>query len=236
LEEGTEITTLNITTGESETVVSGATFDKKMDAIQMILAAFGAWVATVIAFYYSSESQKRAQEGILQVLSPEKRLLITKADEVMLSPVFTVTADTTIEKVLYKMSEEGNVVKKKLDKIVVADKDNKPLGVLYNWEIIEHLAEVMDGPREEGQPQTIKEYSEKTNIESAMKKIKINPWTDTAKIRENFVLAKNDTSLASIKEMLTNRKLDYAIVVDDNGVCSGIITMRLILEKLTTFT
>lgn len=207
--------------GDESKVVNGPTFDQKIELIKTLLTVFGVWVGTVIAFYYGSENMKTAQQGILRAISPEERMMILKTKDAMLTPVFTVTYETSIRETHFRMSIDGNVAKQKLDKIVVADGDNKPLGILYNWEIMEFLA---DNPSTD---------LDETKIESVMLGIKENPWTSVSEVRDNFVEAELDTSLALVKEELEKRKLDYAIVVNEYGVCAGILTMRVILEKST---
>ena len=209
------------TTGDTTKVENGPTFEQKIELIKTLLTVFGVWVGTVIAFYYGSESMKTAQQGILSAITPEERLIKIKAKDEMLTPVFTVTSDTSISDTHFKMSVNGNVAKQKLDKIVVADKDNKPLGILYNWEIMEYLADNTSINRVQ------------TNIETIMLNIKEKPWASVSEVRDNFVIAELDTSFALVKEELEKKKLDYAIVVDENGVCAGILTIRLILEKTT---
>jgi len=140
-ETTTIITTDTTGANTTTTAIIGPTFDQKIEAVKTLLAVFGVWVGTVIAFYYSSESMRTAQEGILTALTPQQRLLSLKAGDTMETPVIAVTPDTSVAEAIRTMDGE-NLIKTEISKLVVTDQYMKPLGILYYWELLKALPAV----------------------------------------------------------------------------------------------
>jgi CBS domain-containing protein len=128
----------NATTGDTTITVRGPTFLEKVDAIKTLLAVFGVWVGTVIAFYYSSENMKTAQQGMLTAYTTRERLISMKASDAMETPVIGVIPDTPVTEAIDIM-DGTNLIKKEISKIVVMDHDMKPLGILYYWELLKAI-------------------------------------------------------------------------------------------------
>lgn len=112
----------------------------------ILLPVFGAWVGAVVAFYFGSKNLQQAQDVLEKFASPEEKLAKKTASDLLKETpkamkVTTAKMDEKIKDIITdKMKSYHNVV--------ITDSDEKPLGILYHWDISEEnkdakLAEVV---------------------------------------------------------------------------------------------
>ena len=185
----------------------------RLDVVNSLLAVFGVWIGAVIAFYFGTENMELAQRGIrntIETLGPERLKKVT-AEEIMLTPVYTITKGQFIYEAIDFLD------KKAVDSLVVVDSKERPVGILYRHEIMEYIAK---------DQATYDEIVKNHKISDVMKML---GWEE--KVRDNFLFVHPNNVLASIKTNLENRKLDYAVVVGVNDQAIGFISRLEILKQ-----
>jgi len=191
----------------------------RLDVVNSFLAVFGVWIGAVIAFYFGSENMETAQRGIretMKTLGPD-RLKKIQAKEVMLTPVYAKRADDKIEDAVELMKE------KNVRSIVVVDKISRPLGLLFNYEIMEYIA-IKPEKYEDIVKNDIREVMESIEIDRSIK------WKEGV-VRNNFLPVYSDMALATIKTNLETRKLYLAIVLGVKDEAIGILSRLEILKE-----
>lgn len=98
----------------------------------ILIPVFGAWVGAVVAFYFGSKNLQQAQDVLQSVVSPEEKLAKKTASDLLTETpgartVATAKMNETVEEITKKMGPYHNVV--------ISDSDEKPLGILYHWDI-----------------------------------------------------------------------------------------------------
>jgi len=97
-------------------LVVGFAFDKasaSQTVLTAVLPLLAAWVSTVLAYYYSSESLESATKNVKSLISPEKKLKTIKASDKMIKlqqmTYFTFTDTLKVQEMLdqLKASSKG---------------------------------------------------------------------------------------------------------------------------------
>jgi hypothetical protein len=76
-----------------------------------VLPLLAAWVSTVLAYYYSSESIEAATKSVKSLISPEEKLKTIPVADKMIKPYdmvyFTYSATLKVQDMLDKLKESG---------------------------------------------------------------------------------------------------------------------------------
>jgi hypothetical protein len=195
----------------------------------ILLPVFGAWVGVVIAFFFSSEQVKKAQEiqqslqqSLVQALSPEEEKLsrIKVQDILTKYPVATnvhkVTLDNTIKEVLDSFGDLSNVL---------LVKDRKPLGILYKIDLLGIFSK-MNAKIDD-------HYEDKltSHIGSITDFVTKRQWSETG--IHNYARLTPDTTLLSTRERMygvSNQVNDVVgLVMDTNGIATAVVTYDMIV-------
>ena len=108
--------------------------DDKGQATQMVLTAvlpvMAAWISTVLAYYYSSESMEAATRNVKELMSLEQKLEAVKVSEAMISiddlVYFIYSNNLKTHEVLNKLKEAG-----KGERIPFLDQNKYPVYMLH---------------------------------------------------------------------------------------------------------
>ena len=145
-------------TGSNLTSLLTTVNQSNQTLFNILLPVFSAWVGVVIAFYFGSKQAEIAQETLAKTISSEEEKLVTLTVQALLDKYpetqnpKKVTLTDTISDVLATFSSAST-----LTDVLVVDKDDKPIGILYKSELLSVLDKLstkneLSNP-EEGKPQ-----------------------------------------------------------------------------------
>lgn len=187
----------------------------------IILPVLSVLLGSVVAFYFASEHLAKAQETLEKAISPEEKLSKNTVEDLMKNQpktkgVKTITMDkATIGEVKEMMKDITNVL--------VVDANNRPLGVLYRWELkdkwtdSDNLVDKIEDVE--------KDYITQTK------------WTNKG-IKNFATLSTDDTLLDAKKRMdamaqsIDHRLSVRGVVVDEQEKVIGIINFANISAEL----
>jgi hypothetical protein len=204
----------------------------------ILLPIFGAWVGVVVAFYFSTEQAKRAQETLreqaisthetlIKALSRDEQRLANITVEQSLNQypsaknVSTVTLKDTLTKVLESFGDFSNIV-------VLNEPGGHLLGVLYKSDLLE----IEDVKKQDiTEPQNTDNIILDTIIEKITKEFVTKKKWDKSGIN-NYAKLQNNTSLLEAKSLMgqiSDKVNDVLGIVIETGKVIGVITYDMIL-------
>jgi hypothetical protein len=200
-------------------------FDRSNTTLfNILLPVFGAWVGVVVTFYFGSEQARRAQEAIVQALSPEAKLSAIKVEQALsrfeeTKKISTVTLKDKIIDVRKKMENWSNVL--------VLDDNGKPFGILYKADLYSQkdIAKSNVGDFDDD---TLENFiADKELIDHITKR----KWEKDKPIK-NFATISPENSLLHARERMygvSTTDVDVlCVVVDKDGKPIGIIGFDII--------
>jgi len=194
-----------------------------------VVGLVGAWVGTILAFYFSKdnfEAASKATQDLVSQITGEQKLKSIPVEEAMIK----------LDKInYYKLEKKEELIKlesligefKNFNRLPVLNKDLHPVYIIHKSVINQFISEVAL-EKHPGVPKNVKELTLQhfIDIESNLNQIK-----------NGFVTVKSDVDLASAKkEMELNVKtLCSDIFVTEDGSSKskviGWITNQIIIEK-----
>jgi CBS domain len=200
-------------------------FDRSNTTLfNILLPVFGAWVGVVVTFYFGSEQARRAQEAIVQALSPEAKLSAIKVEQALsrfeeTKKISTVTLKDKIIDVRKKLENWSNVL--------VLDDNGKPFGILYKADLYSQkdIAKSNVGDFDDD---TLENFiADKELIDHITKR----KWEKDKPIK-NFATISPENSLLHARERMygvSTTDVDVlCVVVDKDGKPIGIIGFDII--------
>ena len=102
------------------------------EIFNILLPLFAAWVGAVVAFYFGSENLQQAQQTLNAVISTKEKLSTKTIDDLLKEHpsarnVKTITMKNKIKEIKSVFENSTNTV--------VVDLENKPLGILYSFDL-----------------------------------------------------------------------------------------------------
>jgi CBS domain-containing protein len=188
----------------------------------ILLPIFAAWVGVVVDFYFGSEQARRAQETLVEALSPEAKLSTIKVEDALnrfpdTRNIHKVTLDNTLKEVIDSFGNFSDVL--------VVDKEDKPLGILYKADLFSKT-ELKDKDITQVHDKKLKDIIEQITPELITEK----KW-DVKGIR-NFASVRPDDNLLHARERMygISNKISEVrcVVVDATGKAIGIFSYDVI--------
>jgi len=196
----------------------------QVDLFHALLPLLAAWVGAVVAFYFGTENLQQAQETLEKSLSAKQELTSKTIDDILkdlpdAKQVRKVQMDTDIKKVAKDLQEMSNVL--------VVDKINKPLGVLYRWDLAKQAKVNIyeDTGDEDTKDKTLEDFIGEIKNEFITKQ----PWSITEGIANYALLSLSDNLLQAKQKMEEIAKSDQALlsvrgfVIDKNSKIIAVI-------------
>jgi hypothetical protein len=197
--------------------------DDQGQATQMVLTAvlpvLTAWVSTVLAYYYSSESMEAATRNVKDIMSLEQKLDIIPVVNVMIGIknliYFTYTDDLKIFEVLKKLKEAG-----KGERIPLLDTNKRPVYMLHKSAIDNSIVtRAVEGVN-------IKDYTFKELFDTVPELEQLG--------KTSFGIVGENASLADVKDTMNRIPDCQDVFVTKNGLkdepVTGLVT-NVIIEK-----
>jgi hypothetical protein len=210
----------------------------------LMTTVFGAWVAAVVAFFFSAKNQAKAQdysrqiqgsqvevmktqaEAIKKSVSPEEKLSSRTVEQLLnehpgAKNIISVTMQSTIKDVKQAFGDLSNVV--------VVDTTQKPLGVLYRMDFTEKIKAEIEGANTfDNDP--LQKHIGKITEDFATK----NPWNTMTGVRNYAELLLSDNLQIAQAKMKTigDKPAVRGIVIDSNGRAIGIVDYPMISSVL----
>jgi CBS domain-containing protein len=200
-------------------------FDRSNTTLfNILLPVFGAWVGVVVTFYFGSEQARKAQETLVQALSPEAKLSTIKVEEALsrfqeTKKIITATLKDKVIDVRNKLENLSNVL--------VLDDNGKPFGILYKADLYSQkdIAESNVGAFN---GLTLENFiTEKELIDHITKR----KWEKDKPIKNFATISPENTLLHARERMygISTTHLDVlCVVVDKDGKPIGIIGFDII--------
>jgi hypothetical protein len=210
----------------------------------LMTTVFGAWVAAVVAFFFSAKNQAKAQdysrqiqgsqvevmksqaEAIKKSASPEEKLSSRTVEQLLnehpgAKNVISVTMQSTIKDVKQAFGDLSNVL--------VVDTNQKPIGVLYRMDFTEKMKARIEEANDFDN-QLLHQHIGKITEDFATK----NPWNTMTGVRNYAELLLSDNLQIAQAKMKTigDKPAVRGIVIDSNGRAIGIVDYPMISSVL----
>jgi hypothetical protein len=208
-------------------------FDIAKYVLGVLLPVIGAWVGTVLAFYFGQvnfEAASRSAANLVSQLSPREKLQAKPAGHAMMKigdvvmfkmPAGKTEADITIKQLIDEGFEKDKSQPR--NRLVILDADGKGKYVLHRSTVDAFLAANKYPPDKDESTLTLKDLLED-------KKLK-------AYVVNSFMVLSENATLADAKDLLDDNPLCLDILVTKDGTKNGIvvgwITNVMVLQAAT---
>ncbi len=173
-----------------------------------VLPLLAAWVSTVLAYYYSSESIEAATKSVKELMTPEEKLKTIPAKDKMIKinemVYFTYTDDLKVQVMLDKLKDS-----KKGNRLPFLRDNKQPEFMLHKSAVDEALVELSQ-KKIDIAPLTLKELFEKVPSLKVL-------------AEGTFGVVAEDATLADAKVVMNSSKNTQDVFVTDNGRKDGAV-------------
>jgi hypothetical protein len=208
-------------------------FDITKYVLGVLLPVIGAWVGTVLAFYFGQVNFKAASESaanLVRQLSPSEKLQAEPASHAMMKiddvttfkiPVDKTEADITIKQLIDEGFEKNQAQPR--NRLPILDAEGRGKYVIHRSIVDAFVAAKKHPPQADESTLTLKDLLE----DSKLKDILVN----------SFMQLTPDATLADAKDLLDRNPQCLDILVTRDGTKSGIvvgwITNVMVLQAAT---
>lgn len=200
--------------------------DYRKNILTIIITAFGAWVGAGAAYFFGRENMREASQNLLAMreLSLKERLRVTSIKDIP-PKQFSL---------IFKKGDEIRIawdkLKSNVDLWFVPVVDEKGvLDSILHEEVIWRFLIDNEKTREEALKQPISDLNEFID-----KSCKDNPGLK--KLKDTYVKVTLDKSVIDANELMQNKEVSLAVVVDESGKPIGYVTfgdVRRVMFKVS---
>jgi hypothetical protein len=208
-------------------------FDIAKYVLGVLLPVIGAWVGTVLAFYFGQvnfEAASKSAANLVRQLSPREKLQAEPAGHAMMKIAdvasFKMPADKTEADITIKLLIDEGFEKDKSrprNRLPILDTEGRGKYVLHRSTVDAFLAAKKNPPTADESTLTLKELLE----DSKLKDYIVN----------SFMALSENATLADAKDLLDNNSLCLDILVTKDGTKKGVvvgwITNVMVLQAAT---
>jgi hypothetical protein len=175
---------------------------KGQTVFNAVLPIFGAWVSTVLAYFFSREnfeSASRSVERMAKYLTSQEKLESTPVSSVMIRRDMMVVCDDPPNTILMDISAQ--LENKDLQRLPILDKTGVPIALLYLTDIMNYL------------------YKDKSTIsEDDRKKLTVeNLLAEKPNYKKCFVIIAENQTLADAQKELSKIPDSRVVLVTKGG-------------------
>jgi len=206
--------------------------ETQVNLFHALLPLLAAWVGAVVAFYFGAENLQQAQQTLQDVLTAKQKLAKETIEELLsdlpeAKDVKIVKMDDTIEKVRKDLKNISNVL--------VVNTDEKPIGILYRWDLAEHADVNIYAPEDKDNKDKLSEKIVKIKEEFITKK----PWDKDngvpnfalLSLKDNLLqakekmeeLAKSRNHLLSVRGIVLDKESKIIAIINFANLTEGVI-------------
>ena len=212
---------------------TGEFFDIAKYILGVLLPVIGAWVGTVLAFYFGQvnfEAASRSAANLVRQLSPREKLQAEPVGHAMMKigdvTVFKMPADKTEADITIKQLIDDGFEKDKSrprNRLPILDADGRGKYVLHRSTVDAFLAAKKNPPTADESTLTLKDLLEDPKLKDY--------------IVNSFMPLSEDATLADAKDLFDKNTLCLDLLVTQDGTKNGIvvgwITNVMVLQAAT---
>lgn len=200
----------------------GDSFNRIKETLNILLPVFGAWVGTVLAYYFSKENFAAATRALATQLTPEEKLKSIPAKDVMI-PIDKATKLVLDNKKEDNIKLKDDIIDKYLNKV-------NRLPFLDSNGRIKYMAH-----RSLIDKFIVQEVSKNKTLTDLTLQEMLNDAESAKMLKEGFGIVRETSNLADAKALIDRITICLDVFVTEDGTANtkvlGWITNVIILEQ-----